>query len=143
MTLVKFKNPHRNEFFNSFFNDSFIDSWARPNPVEKVMPVNVKETENAFTLEMVLPGFSKEQVKINVEADKLVVKATKETATEEKQEKYLRKEFSYANTTRSFILPEIANTEAIEANYTNGVLHITIPKKNNTPQVVGREISVN
>lgn len=134
MTLVKFKNKNDNTlayrpFFAPLFDDfwggsSFNDSFAA-----KIPAVNIAETDGAYQIELAAPGLAKEDFQLNLEKDILSISVEKQNEHEEKGASYSRKEFSYAAFKRSFVLPETADQEAIQANYTNGVLHIEIAKK--------------
>ena len=93
---------------------------------------NITENEQAFLLEMAVPGFSKEDFKINLEKDILTVSSQKEKNEkhEEKNDKaYRMREFGRRNFCRSFSLPEAVDKDSIKAEYQNGILMITLPKK--------------
>jgi HSP20 family protein len=91
---------------------------------------------------MAAPGLTKEDFKINVENDVLTVSNEKKTETSEKNEKYTRKEFSYSSFLRSFTLPEIVDMEKINAGYENGILTLTLPKKEEAKPKSPREIKI-
>ena len=106
--------------------------------------VNVKETDNEFKLEIAAPGLKKEDFKLNLENNVLTIASEKEENTEEKDNGYARKEFSYYSFSRSFTLPEkVVDAEKIEAKYENGVLEILIPKREEEKPKPVREISIN
>jgi len=93
---------------------------------------NIIENEQVYQLEMAVPGFSKEDFKINLEKDILTISAGKETdeKSEEKNEQaYRMREFGCRNFSRSFTIPEAIDKDAIKAEYQNGILMITLPKK--------------
>jgi HSP20 family protein len=134
MTLVKF-NPfaptHRiNNLHNldKFINDVFSAPLFNDDARHATPSVNVVESADNFKLEVAAPGLTKEDFKLNIEEDVLTISAEKKVETEEKTEKYLRKEFGYSTFKRTFTLPDNINVEAIKASYDNGVLNITIPK---------------
>lgn len=110
--------------FNQFLG------WPTATPQRNtfVPAVNVKEDEQAFHLEVVVPGLKKENFTINILNNRLTVSAKQEEATEEKSEKFTRKEFSFSGFERSFQLPKNVNSEQIKAAYTDGILKIEIPK---------------
>ncbi len=91
---------------------------------------DVKETDKAFELEADLPGFNKEDIDIGVEGDTLTIKAERHSDHENKDEKnnYVRVERSYGSYSRSFDITGV-DTDAITAKYENGVLSLTLPKK--------------
>jgi len=93
---------------------------------------NIRETDEAYLLELAVPGFSKEDFKINLEKDMLTISSErdKEKKTEEKVEhSCCRREFGHRNFSRSFYIPEAVDKDGIKAEYTNGILLITLPKK--------------
>src|SRR4030095_1096964 len=105
MTLVKFNNRPANGFnlLDNFLNDLpafFKDDFA--TKAQGFIPVNVKETKDAYQLEVVAPGFEKSDFNINLEKNILTVSAEKKSETENKDEKQIRKEYSYHSFKRSF-----------------------------------------
>ncbi|HEX6224241.1 MAG TPA: Hsp20/alpha crystallin family protein [Chryseolinea sp.] len=114
---------------SDLFNDDrlFNSPWFR----EQNMPaVNVKETERAFEVELAAPGFSKKDFHISVDEGMLTVSAESKHDTEKKDDNYTRREFGYSSFSRSFNLPTNTNEEDIQAKYEEGVLKLSIAKKN-------------
>lgn len=126
MSLVRFTN-NLPSFIDRFFDGNVIN-WSS---METTIPsVNVKETKDAFTLEVAAPGFEKGDFNIELDHDVLSISSEKKVENEEKEEgRYTRREYSYQSFSRSFSLPESANGEKIEASYKDGILSINIPKK--------------
>ena len=119
--------PALTDFFES-------DKWISPerifrNFTHALPAANVSETDKEYKIELAIPGFKKEEVKINLENEVLSVTAESKTEKEEKTKKYTRKEFSYGSFSRSFQLPKAANSEKIQAKYEDGLLKLEIPKK--------------
>ena len=107
--------------------------------------VNVKESATAYELSVAAPGLNKKDFKIEVNQNTLSISATKDKSQEEKSEDgtYSRKEFSYQSFKREFQLPEnLVNDDDIQANYTDGILHIHLPKKEAEKPKLLKEISV-
>lgn len=125
MTLVKHNYRNLNNLFDEFFNAVP----ANFNRGLNVPPVNIHETENDYQLELVAPGLNKEDFKVSVEKGLLTISFEKKTETEQKEVKTHRKEFSVTNFKRSFSVDDKINVEAIEAKYENGLLKLTLPKK--------------
>ena len=94
--------------------------------------INIKETDEAFTLEVAVPGMKKEDFNIDVEDNALIISAEQQEENEDKQDNYHRREFSYSSFRRSFSLPDNVNDEDISAKYEDGLLCIELPKK--TPE---------
>ena len=108
-----------------------------------VPPVNIKETEQSFTISLVAPGLKKDAFAIEVDKKLLMISHT--VAVEEVKEgdgKYTRKEFTQNSFKRSFTLPENVNETDINAVYQDGVLNITLPKKEEAQQETKRVIQV-
>ena len=148
MTLIKFKNEpasrmmDRSPMFSDLFND-FFDGVVSNNITKSFSPaVNVKESDHEFKLELAAPGLSKDDFKINIENDMLNISAEKKEEQATQNEKYTRKEFSYASFKRTFTLPETADSEKISAAYDNGVMTLVIPKKDEARPKPLREIKI-
>lgn len=110
--------------FDNFFEARF------PAFATKMGSVNVSETANAYEIEVAVPGAGRDDFKVNIEANQLIVSAEKKTETksEDSEKKYLRREFGYTSFQRSFTLPENVDANSIKANHDNGVLKIVLPK---------------
>jgi HSP20 family protein len=148
MTLIKFKNespakngekmPHFNEMFNDFFDGLLTGDFRRTS----TPAVNIVDNDDNFKLELAAPGLTKEDFKINVDNELLSISAEKKNESSEKNSRYTRKEFSYVSFKRSFNLPEIVDAENISANYENGVMTLTLPKKEEAKPKPAREIKI-
>jgi HSP20 family protein len=103
---------------------------------------NVSETDKEYKIEVAIPGFKKEEVKVNLENEVLTISAENKSEKEEKAKRYTRKEFFYGSSTRSFQLPKAANAEKIEAKYENGLLKLAIAKKDDSISKAGKEIRI-
>lgn len=114
--------------FSDFFRDDFPVTF-RNGGMQKSPAVNIAETEDNYRIEVAAPGLEKGDFEVKVEQDMLTISAKKETKEEDKAEKYTRKEFSYFEFKRNFYLPETVDANGISANYENGVLHVTLAKK--------------
>lgn len=134
MTQVKFKSqPFDNQFTNlldSFFNElPGISRHDAANGKNGFVPVNITENENQYQLEVVAPGFDKADFSVNLDQNLLTIAAEKKSNTEEKTDKNIRKEYNFKSFKRSFTVDEKINVEAIDAKYVNGVLIVSLPKK--------------
>lgn len=112
------------EMFNNDFSGGTAPAVSRFIPA-----VNVSELEDKFQLEMVIPGFKKEDVSIEVDKDLLTISSEIEEATESTTEQFTRREFTKQSFKRAFNIPESVNQEHIDARYENGILSIILPKK--------------
>ncbi|MFD0941157.1 Hsp20/alpha crystallin family protein [Pedobacter boryungensis] len=131
MTLVKFNNKTRNTapYFNNVFDSLFSDALNKNYGVNKVPNVNIYENTSDYKIELAAPGLNKEDFKIDLKKDNLSVWVEKKAENTDVQKDYTRKEFEYTSFARSFVLPEGIDAEKISAEYINGILTITIGKK--------------
>jgi len=146
MSLIRFKQhaPVRSNlenFFNDFFEGEFGQEHLRGAGF--VPAANVKETENAFHIELAVPGMEKEDFKIELNVDLLTVKTEKSEENEEGNERFTKREFSIRSFERSFRLPENIDFEKINARYQNGILNLEIPKMEVEKDVKVRQIAIN
>lgn len=128
------------DFFNA---DNFLSNkWFEKEFNQTLPAVNIKENADGFNIEFAAPGFSKTDFKVNIEQDLLTVSAEKKEEKKEENEQYTRKEFSYNTFSRSFTLPQTANAEKIDAKYSDGILRLVIPKKEEAKKQGPKEIKV-
>ena len=104
--------------------------------------VNIIENGKDFKIELAAPGLEKKDFKIEVQDGMLNISAEKEEEREEKDMNYRRREFSYSSFSRSFTLPENSITDKIDAKYENGILRLSLPKKEVTVSKPVKEIKV-
>ncbi len=106
--------------------------------------VNIQEKENEFLIDVAAPGLKKEDFKLHLDNNVLTISSEKEYASEDKDERgsYTRHEFSYQSFSRSFTLPEMANADQIKANYQDGILKISIPKREDARKQSSRTIDI-
>ena len=91
--------------------------------------VNIVEQDHQFNMHLAAPGLEKNDFAIRVENDYLIVSAEKKSEKEETDKRFTRREFNYSSFKRSFQLEDSIDREKISAAYENGVLNITLPKK--------------
>ena len=110
-----------------FFLDNMVDDFFARD--ENRMKCDIYEKDNTYHVEMDLPGFKKDDIKIELNNGNLTISAEKSNDTEEKDEdkKYIRRERTYGKFSRSFYLGDV-NEDAIDASFNNGTLTISIPK---------------
>ena len=131
MRLIK-HNPELNAFdhlFDSFFRDEPMH-WMQKTAARKSrLAVNIHETKEAYNLEVLVPGFSKEELYIELEKGLLTLKAEHQEEQEATEKNYTRREFRKQSFERSFRLPENeVEEDNIKANFKNGILELSIPK---------------
>ncbi|MBC6111409.1 Hsp20/alpha crystallin family protein [Pedobacter fastidiosus] len=133
MTLVKFNPEKKNNAllpgFNDIFESVLSDTFFPDRRVSNVPAVNISETSEEYHIELAAPGLKKEDFKVSVDREMLTI-ATEQSQTDNTQNKvYNRREFSYSAFTRTFALPESGDIEHIRAVYADGILKLSIPKK--------------
>lgn len=146
MTYVKFNQPSLKTL------DSFLDNLLNeiPSPGRyrdqsnsiNFPPVNISETKDFYELEFNVPGRNKEDFKITVDKDILTVSFDKKEESKDESKKQIKKEFSLQAFKRSFTLDEKTVSENIAAKYDNGLLVLSLPKKEEV-KVEAKQISVN
>jgi HSP20 family protein len=149
MNLVKRNSPVSNAWpmllDNLFNRDAFKEGNLNFYDASTSTPaVNIKENPDSYALEMAAPGMAKTDFKVELDNDVLTITAEKSTETSDGDEGvYSRKEFSYQSLRRSFTFPQdIVDKKRIEAKYKDGILHITIPKRENFIRSGIRQIEI-
>lgn len=138
-----FGNVVDNIFQNSlrrFFDGNF---WEAENQLSTgTVPVNIRETEQQYELDVIAPGCRKEDFSIRVDNNVLTISLVKKQASEQKEKSgWVRNEFVQQAFSRSFTLDETVDTNKINAAYTDGILHLVLGK-NEKAQTTSRQIEV-
>ena len=146
MTYVKFNQPAMKTL------DSFLDNLLNEMPSPDRFlgqgnsihfpAVNISETKDLYELELNVPGRNKEDFKITVDKNILTVSFDKKEESKDENKKQVKKEFSLHSFKRSFTLDEKIISENIAAKYENGLLVLSLPKKEEV-KVEAKQISVN
>ena len=129
-------NITRTNPFEDFLQDFGKGFWLKPLPfpaeTELKMKIDVKEDDKSFTVKADIPGVKKEDIQIDIEDDRISLRAeVKREKEEKKDEKVVYSERSYGMVSRSFTLPVDVDAKAAKAEYKDGVLNLTLPKKGN------------
>ena len=115
-------------YMDSFFGNNFVAPSERI--FSRLPSVDVQETEKAYILEAELPGFDEKDIEIRLDNNNLTIESRMaEEKNEEKEKNYLIQERRVSSFSRSFKLPENADSEAVSASFKNGVLSLEIGKK--------------
>ena len=91
---------------------------------------NIKKTESGYDIDLAVPGLSRSDLNIDVDADRITVSSNVEDIKTDKHTTFTTQEFYYSSFQRSFGIPKNANIEGISANYEAGILKISIPSMN-------------
>ncbi|MFC4632995.1 Hsp20/alpha crystallin family protein [Dokdonia ponticola] len=136
MSLVKFRNrrPFGNLIISDFFDsDPILDNrlWNTDffNGKSQEPALNIKETDDAYQVELAAPGFTKKDFKVTIDDGRLNISAEKSQSKEEEEENYTRKEFSYNSFEKRLQLPDSVKDENVKAKYKDGILSFDLVKK--------------
>jgi HSP20 family protein len=143
MTLLKTKENNIPSVFSDFFNSDFWNEDFFNAPVTRWIPAtNIRETKDAFNVEIAVPGMTKEDFKVELQNDMLHIEARHDDEKKEDNERYMRREFRTTSFSRAFRLPQIVRTESVDAKYDNGILKIVLPKKEEAKQLGAKEVKI-
>jgi HSP20 family protein len=143
MNYVKF-TPAASKSFNSFVDDFFngmpsLIKHSETNGQADKIPVNIRETEKEYILELIAPGFEKDQFHISL--DQNIMTVSGEWKNSEENDKTIRREYGFRSFKRSFTLDEKIDAANISAKYNHGVLTLNLPRKVEVKEQV-KQISV-
>ncbi len=128
--------------FEEFFQKEFLPGFFEGERGSSIPAVNIIDEQKGFRIEVAAPGMEKKDFNIDLEHNVLTISSEKEVKSEEEDEKIMRKEFSYTSFSRSFSLPESVDLDKISAKYKDGVMTISIPKKEEAKVKLTRQIKI-
>lgn len=115
--------------FSTMLDRFFNDSMAARGRVNSFSPqVDAYETEKGYQIEVALPGLKTEDIKVDFQRGRLTIAGERHFRNEQNERRYHVVESSYGSFQRSFQLPDTVDASRIEAKFTDGVLHVTVPK---------------
>jgi len=129
-------------YWDDFFNDRFYRNFHTATSQNPTPAVNVVEEDQAFKIEMAVPGVSRKDFHIEVEDDVLTISTEKKESKKDQQSNYLRREFNYQSFKRSFQLPETVDQDSIQATHESGILSVILSKKEEVLQKAPKQIEV-
>ena len=145
MTLIRTSDRLYPAFFNNFFSRELMD-WNNSafTGADNTLPaVNILEDDDKIQIEVAAPGMKKEDFKINLDQNRLTVSAEMEEEKNETNERYARKEFCYRSFSRQFNVPvETINGDQIQASYKDGILTLSLPKREELKPKPARMIEI-
>lgn len=128
---------------DDFFGRDLMQNFFDDQTGISMPAVNVVEDNDSFRIEVAAPGLEKKDFRIDLENNVLTISSEKEESNESKQEgRYMRREFSYSSFRRSFSLPATVDSEKISASHKDGVLTLSIPKKEEAKQKPPKQIAI-
>ena len=120
------------DFFKDFGKGFWVKPYAMPAETDLTMKIDVTEDDKGFSVKADIPGVKKEDIQVDVDEDRISVRAEVKKETEEKKgEKVVYSERSYGMVSRSFSLPAAVDAKGAKAEYKDGVLSLVLPKKSN------------
>jgi len=141
--LPVFKTRSLPGLFDEFFNGNLLPNYIEEGAWKSTPAVNIYENNEKFEIEIAAPGLEKDDFKIDLKNDYLLVYSEKKDKKEEKEKgKVVRSEFRYSSFQRSFALPKDIDLTAINATHKNGVLTIELPKKTEQKDSSVRQIEI-
>ncbi|HEX2936959.1 MAG TPA: Hsp20/alpha crystallin family protein [Bacteroidales bacterium] len=126
------------DFFGGDLLNNFFDGYSGV----KAPAVNIIEGKDDFRIEVAAPGLNKEDFNIQIDNNVLTISCEKENKIEDGEGKYMRREFSYSTFKRSFTLPESIDADKITAQHKDGILNITVPKKEEAKVKPSKQIAI-
>ncbi len=141
--LPVFRSRNLPDLFDEFFNSNLLPNFVEEGAWKSTPAVNIFENNEKFEIEVAAPGLEKDDFKIDLKNDHLVVYSEKKDKKEEKEKgKVVRSEFKYSSFQRSFALPKEVDVTNIKASHKNGVLTIELPKKTEYKENWSRQIEI-
>jgi len=126
MNLIRKQAP----FIPSLIDDFINQDWNLKTPSSTTLPaVNIKDLDAQFEIELAVPGMKKSDFEIEVEDGLLSISSSLEEEQVTEKGKFTRREFSYNSFKRTFAIPESVDPSNIEAQYSDGVLQLRLPKR--------------
>lgn len=144
MSLIKSKPAFTApSVITDFFNDGFFNNELSNFPLTRWVPnANVRETEDAYIVELAAPGLEKDEFKVEVQEDLVTIEGQHEEDREERNEEYHRKEFKTTSFKRSFRLPQSIVSDEVDAKYNQGILKLTLPKREDAKSIGKKLIKI-
>jgi HSP20 family protein len=143
-SLWPFNSLARPFFGRDIIQDFFDDNMGiSSGNIGTTLPaVNISETDNDLIIEMAAPGMSKKDFKVEINDNQLHIGYNRENKTEGNETNHWRREFSFESFERNFTLPTIVESEQIAATYTDGILRISVPKKEEARRKPAKAIEI-
>lgn len=136
-------SPFWSSPLDRFFRNEMFESWDGDGFVETVPSLNIREERNNYVADMAAPGLKKEDFDISIHGNRLTISCDKENEVKhDEPQGYSRREYNYSSFARTVTLPADVDSTAIEATYTDGVLSLTIPKKEEAHHTTHQKIKV-
>lgn len=127
MMMLMPKRRNTFDIFEEMFNDPFFNGFSRQQ--SNLMQSDVKENDKQYLIDINLPGYDKENIELSIDNGYLNINAKIEESKDDEKENYIHKERYVGECHRSFYVGDDIKEEDVKANFKNGILKLTIPKK--------------
>ena len=138
MALIKVARPRMTSLVDDMFR-SFFDEPVQSNDSTWRPAMDARELETGYEISFSMPGFKKDEIHVSLNNNTLTVKGVHSEKQEEQKGAYLYREIAYGTFERSLYLPDNVDEGKVDANYSDGMLHISLAKKE---QALPKEIAV-
>lgn len=133
--------PRFSNLFDNFLENEF-QSINRNEFFKTPALVNVKETKDSYLIEVAAPGFKKEDISVKVDNGLLTLSAEVKSEAETTNDKYTRKEFNFSSFSRNFTLPKTVDVSKITGAYNDGILLVTLPKREEAKETAVVDVKI-
>lgn len=140
--LARINRRYVPAYWDDFFNDSVFNSFTHSGLDRSSPAVNVVEEDKAYRIEVAVPGMSRKDFRIDLEDNVINISSEQKEKNEEKNRRYMRREFQTSTFKRSFQLPETVEADHIKASHDAGILTIELPKKDEEVQKAPKQIEI-
>lgn len=142
-TLAKTNDNFFPSLFDDFNTRELFWPFSRNQISGNVPAVNIKETNDFYEIDVAAPGLKKENFKVELDNDLLIISSEKKHVEENSEDDYTRKEFGYESFRRSFSLPHNSvEPDKVKAKYEDGILYITVPKAEHAKAKPAKQILI-
>jgi HSP20 family protein len=141
MALLK-KPFWGNSLLRDCLDDPFLQDDLEIFHGNRFIVANVKENEKSYDIDLAVPGFDKKDINITIDHGMLTISGEKKAERETQEDESMRQEFNVASFSRSFNLPVDTTEEDIQARYENGILKLSISKKEKAPAQLKKAIEI-
>lgn len=136
-----FFNPEFNSFFNDM-DDLFRTPLFGSNRTSGVMKTDIRNEDGLYLMEMDLPGYDKDDIKVELHEGYLTVSAEHKSEEEKNENGYIMKERQFGSCSRSFFVGKAVRDEDIQAAYKDGILHLSMPSEQSLPENQPKRIAI-
>lgn len=135
--------PTWSDWIDNFFSANLPSGFTSNFNTGMTLPrVNIRETADAYWVDMAVPGMKKSDFHIDLDNQLLSISTEVKQEEENKEDYYARREFGYSSFKRTFTLPDSVDDSKINASYNDGILSIILPKKEEAKQKPARTIKI-